>query len=308
VAAAARSHSGPAAATGSHTRTLLARIAAILNVFGGVLTFKRKAEEALEASGLPYVIVRPGGMERPRDDHKLTHNVRLATRDKLFGGTVSRLQVAELVAAAVASPELAENKVLEVVAETAAPALSYDELLAAHPSEESQEEREAAREAAAALAAEIAEAQAALADAEGSLAEIRERIKSATAAAAEARQREQAVRKEQGEVLKQAERAEKQVGCAGTAPQRMHAQAAGGGAAALPSPLFCCNSLWSVCVPAVLLCARGSVCVALPSRLCLLPCHSWRRCAPTPSRRRAWRPLPRPWCRRRRWRSARHAC
>ena len=105
----------------------------MLNLFGGVLVFKRKAEEALEASGLPYVIVRPGGMERPRDDYKLTHNVRLATRDKLFGGQVSRLQVAELVAAAAASPELAENKVLEVVAETGAPALSYDELLAAHP-------------------------------------------------------------------------------------------------------------------------------------------------------------------------------
>ena len=70
-------------------------------------------------------------MERPRDDHKLTHNVRLATRDRLFGGTVSRLQVAELIAAAVASPELAENKVLEVVSETSAPALSYEDLLAA---------------------------------------------------------------------------------------------------------------------------------------------------------------------------------
>ncbi len=32
-------------------------------------------------------------MERPRDDHKLTHNVKLAPRDQLFGGTVSRLQV-----------------------------------------------------------------------------------------------------------------------------------------------------------------------------------------------------------------------
>lgn len=37
-----------------------------------------------------------GGMEAPRDDHKLTHNMRLATRDKLFGGTVSRLQVGGL--------------------------------------------------------------------------------------------------------------------------------------------------------------------------------------------------------------------
>ena len=32
----------------------------MLNLFGGVLTFKRKAEEALEASGMPYTIVRPG--------------------------------------------------------------------------------------------------------------------------------------------------------------------------------------------------------------------------------------------------------
>lgn len=38
-------------------------------------------------------------MEAPRDDHKLTHNMRLATRDKLFGGTVSRLQVRHVYAA-----------------------------------------------------------------------------------------------------------------------------------------------------------------------------------------------------------------
>ena len=32
-------------------------------------------------------------MERPTDDYKDTHNVRLAPRDTLFGGQVSRLQV-----------------------------------------------------------------------------------------------------------------------------------------------------------------------------------------------------------------------
>lgn len=42
---------------------------------------------------------------------------------------VSRLQVAELVTAAVLNPELAENKCLEVVAETAAPALALEALL-----------------------------------------------------------------------------------------------------------------------------------------------------------------------------------
>jgi hypothetical protein len=101
-------------ATCAGTRALSARTrgarAGILNLFGGVLIQKRRAEVALERSGLPYVIVRPGGMERPGDDWKDTHNVRLAPRDKLFGGQVSRLQVAELIAAAVASPKLVENK------------------------------------------------------------------------------------------------------------------------------------------------------------------------------------------------------
>ena len=43
---------------------------------------------ALEKSGLNYVIVRPGGMERPTDSYKETHNVRLCTADTLFGGQV----------------------------------------------------------------------------------------------------------------------------------------------------------------------------------------------------------------------------
>lgn len=34
--------------------------AGILNLFGGVLIFKRRAEEALERSGMSYTIVRPG--------------------------------------------------------------------------------------------------------------------------------------------------------------------------------------------------------------------------------------------------------
>ncbi|KAL3145005.1 hypothetical protein ABBQ32_003507 [Trebouxia sp. C0010 RCD-2024] len=107
--------------------------ASLLNLFWGILTFKKKAEKALQASGIPYVIVRPGGMERPTDAYKRTHNVRLATRDKLFGGQVSRLQVAELIAAAITNPDVAENKVLEIVAEEGAEAREYLDLLTAHP-------------------------------------------------------------------------------------------------------------------------------------------------------------------------------
>jgi len=34
--------------------------AGVLNLFGGVLVWKRRSEEALERSGMPYLIVRPG--------------------------------------------------------------------------------------------------------------------------------------------------------------------------------------------------------------------------------------------------------
>ena len=97
-------------------------------MFWGVLIWKRKAEEALIASGIPYTvsitrllaeglivydickriliylsfnlitpsafqIVRPGGMERPTDAFKETHNITLSEEDTLFGGLVSNLQV-----------------------------------------------------------------------------------------------------------------------------------------------------------------------------------------------------------------------
>lgn len=39
------------------------------------------------------VFERPGGMEKPGDDFEDTHNVRVQSKDTLFGGLVSRLQV-----------------------------------------------------------------------------------------------------------------------------------------------------------------------------------------------------------------------
>ncbi|KAL4279724.1 hypothetical protein GQ457_03G004160 [Hibiscus cannabinus] len=108
--------------------------AAILNLFWGVLVWKRKAEEALIASGLPYTIVRPGGMERPTDAFKETHNITLSTEDTLFGGLVSNLQVAELIACMAKNRSLSYCKVVEVVAETTAPLRPMEELLAKIPS------------------------------------------------------------------------------------------------------------------------------------------------------------------------------
>ncbi|XP_057527614.1 protein TIC 62, chloroplastic isoform X2 [Amaranthus tricolor] len=108
--------------------------AAILNLFWGVLCWKRKAEEALLASGLPYTIVRPGGMERPTDSFKETHNMTLAQEDTLFGGLVSNLQVAELLAFMAQNQNLSYCKTVEVVAETTAPLTPMAELLVKIPS------------------------------------------------------------------------------------------------------------------------------------------------------------------------------
>ncbi|XP_059296954.1 protein TIC 62, chloroplastic isoform X1 [Lycium ferocissimum] len=107
--------------------------AAILNLFWGVLIWKRQAEEALLASGLPYTIVRPGGMERPTDSYKETHNITLSEEDTLFGGQVSNLQVAELMAVMAKNRSLSYCKVVEVIAETTAPLTPMEDLLAKIP-------------------------------------------------------------------------------------------------------------------------------------------------------------------------------
>ncbi|KAJ8450865.1 hypothetical protein Cgig2_032490 [Carnegiea gigantea] len=108
--------------------------AALLNLFWGVLLWKRKAEEALIGSGLPYAIVRPGGMERPTDSFKETHNLILYPEDTLSGGLVSNLQVAELLAFMALNRELSYCKIVEAIAETTAPLTPMGELLAKIPS------------------------------------------------------------------------------------------------------------------------------------------------------------------------------
>jgi uncharacterized protein YbjT (DUF2867 family) len=107
--------------------------AALLNLFGGVLLWKEYSENAMiraaAATGKEYFIVRPGGMERAKDDFKETHNVVLKPKGALSGGVISRLQVAELIAAAVRNPEKSRNKIAEAVAETTEPKKDYVELL-----------------------------------------------------------------------------------------------------------------------------------------------------------------------------------
>ncbi len=186
--------------------------AGVLNLFGGILIWKRKAEEALEQSGMRYLIVRPGGMERPTDNHRaMGYNMRLAKRDTLFGGTVSRLQIAELVTAAVTSPEVATNKCVEVVAELGALDVPYESLLNDMPVEVEQTVREAAMGTIAELAAKEAQIQANIEALSSDLDDTREVISELQQAIKQASAEEQEVLKENTEVLRAAQRTETQI-------------------------------------------------------------------------------------------------
>ncbi|KAL3356514.1 hypothetical protein AABB24_017264 [Solanum stoloniferum] len=72
-------------------------------------------------------------MERPTDSFKETHNITISEEDTLFGGLVSNLQVAELMAVIAKNRSLSYCKVVEVVAETTAPLTPMEDLLAKIP-------------------------------------------------------------------------------------------------------------------------------------------------------------------------------
>uniref|UniRef100_A0A7S1TL20 NAD(P)-binding domain-containing protein n=1 Tax=Erythrolobus australicus TaxID=1077150 RepID=A0A7S1TL20_9RHOD len=107
--------------------------AAVLNLFGGVLFWKdyseRATRRAARVHNKSFFICRPGGLERAKDDFGETHKLRLAPRNALAGGVVSRLQIAELIATAITHQRAAANKTVEAVAETSAPSVEYATLL-----------------------------------------------------------------------------------------------------------------------------------------------------------------------------------
>ena len=96
-----------------------------LNLFWLVLFWKLQAEAYLRQSGLTYTIVRPGGLKN--DD--LDTPVIMAGADRLFQGSIPRLQVARVVVAALTEPS-AQNKIVEIVAEPGAPIVPWSEAFA----------------------------------------------------------------------------------------------------------------------------------------------------------------------------------
>jgi uncharacterized protein YbjT (DUF2867 family) len=97
-----------------------------LNLFWLVLYWKQQAEAYLQASGLTYTIVRPGGL---KDDDTDSRPLIMAPADTLFEGSVPRLKVAQVCVEALYLPQ-SRNKIVEIVAQDNANAQPYEALFA----------------------------------------------------------------------------------------------------------------------------------------------------------------------------------
>ncbi|AFY62587.1 SDR family oxidoreductase [Synechococcus sp. PCC 6312] len=96
-----------------------------LNLFWLILYWKQQAEQYLQASGLTYTIVRPGGL---KEENTQLPPV-IAKADTLFEGSIPRAQVAEICIESLFAPS-AHNKVLEVVTRPDAVVAPLSELFA----------------------------------------------------------------------------------------------------------------------------------------------------------------------------------
>lgn len=127
---------------------------------------------------------------------------------------VSRLQVAELITAAVLNPDLATNKCLELVAETTAPERPLEDLLESLPTEITKEEQEQLAVIEAEARKELESAQAALAEANEELALSADKVAQLTDALKEAKANEKEVRGEVAGILREGAQAKKELDAA----------------------------------------------------------------------------------------------
>ncbi|MEO0770236.1 MAG: SDR family oxidoreductase, partial [Cyanobacteria bacterium J06649_4] len=78
-----------------------------LNLFWGVLYWKKQAEDYLKQSGLAYTIVRPGGLKNENNEEAIV----MSSADTLFEGSIPRQKVAQVCVSALSEGD-AKNKVV----------------------------------------------------------------------------------------------------------------------------------------------------------------------------------------------------
>lgn len=96
-----------------------------LNLFWLVLYWKKQAESYIQQSGIPYTIVRPGGLKE--EDN--SDNIIMSGADTLFDGSIPRQKVARVCVEAISQPQ-AKSKIVEVVASPTADTKTWTQLFA----------------------------------------------------------------------------------------------------------------------------------------------------------------------------------
>lgn len=96
-----------------------------LNLFWFILVWKKRGEEYLQSSGIPYTIVRPGGLKN--EDN--TDAIVMEGADRLFDGSIPRTKVAQVCVESLVVPE-SRNRIVEIVAKPDGTARSIAELFA----------------------------------------------------------------------------------------------------------------------------------------------------------------------------------
>ncbi|MGL5796087.1 MAG: SDR family oxidoreductase [Waterburya sp.] len=94
-----------------------------LNLFWLVLYWKKQAEAYLEASGLNYTIVRPGGLKN--DDN--SESIVMSKANTLFEGSIPRPKVAQVCIEALFQPA-AKSKIVEIVTNPEAENKTWEQL------------------------------------------------------------------------------------------------------------------------------------------------------------------------------------
>ncbi|MEB3124010.1 MAG: SDR family oxidoreductase [Snowella sp.] len=96
-----------------------------LNLFGLILVWKQWGENYLRQSGVPYTIVRPGGLKNDNNAEAIV----MSSADTLFEGSIPRQKVAEVCVESLFLPA-AKNKIVEIVTKPEAPAQPFEQLFA----------------------------------------------------------------------------------------------------------------------------------------------------------------------------------
>lgn len=94
-----------------------------LNLFWLVLYWKQQAEAYLQASGLNYTIVRPGGLKNEDNSESIV----IKPADTLFEGSIPRAKVAQVCVEALFQPA-AKSKIIEIITSPEAESQTWSEL------------------------------------------------------------------------------------------------------------------------------------------------------------------------------------